>query len=85
MQAQLAAILDAVFAWTDPLRLSKLSQIPCSLPSDIEILKVNNISLGLAQRWLAHNWSRYIMTVGMNIALGVSKIADGSLYWLANI
>jgi hypothetical protein len=85
MQAQLAATFDAIFAWTAPLRLRKLAQIPCSLPSDIEIPKRDNISLSLALRWLAHYWSRYTMTVRMSISLRVSKIADGSLYWLADI
>ena len=63
MQTQLVATFDAIFAWTDPLRLRKLAQIPYSLPSDIAILKEHNISLSLALRWLAHNWSRYTMTI----------------------
>ena len=39
MQAKLAATFDAIFAWTDPLRLRKLAQIHFSLPSGITILK----------------------------------------------
>jgi hypothetical protein len=39
MQAKLAATFDAIFAWTDPLRLRKLAQIHFSLLSGITILK----------------------------------------------
>ena len=41
--------------------------------------------MSLALRWLAHNWSCYIVAIGVHIALRMPKIADRSLYWLANI
>jgi hypothetical protein len=85
MRVQLATTLDAMFAWTANLELRNLVQFPCSLSSEIQILKSYDIHLSLTLRWLAHNWSRYIVTIGMHITLRVAKIADGSLYWLADI
>jgi hypothetical protein len=49
------------------------------------IFKNHDVPLSLALGWLAHDWSRYIVTVSVHIALRMPKVANGSLRWLADI